>query len=366
LEDRANVNAGAAAEPLLKLARSRDPFDRERLLSGIAGLCESNPAGMGARAAAEVETIFLTVVAEAERDIRARLAERIARADWAPPRLIETLARDDIEVARPVIAASPLLKDAALIHLIAEATVAHRVEVARRADISASVVAAAIDDGEPDVLSALVANHSADITPPCMKRLVDHARTMAALGAPLAAHPRMNAELAQELYLWVGETIRRSIVARFDVDAAALNAAIAAAVAAAPERPRRLGPTASEMKLVGKLAAAGQLKPGYLLRVLKDRQLGLFESALAKLGGFRIEEVHKAVMHPSRPELMALACAAIGIDRSVFPTLLQLVRQCTDGMPGGGEEGARRGAAAFGPFSPETAALAFHQAIASV
>ncbi len=353
------------AEPLLKLAKSRDPTDREQLLSRLVDLCESRQGALASRAAAEVEAVFLTLVAEAERDIRARLAERLALADWAPPRLIETLARDDIEVARPIIAVSPLLKDESLIRLLTEATLAHRVEVAQRPRLSAAVVEAVIDQGEPAVLTALAGNATADMTSASMKRLVEHAKTIAALGQPLAQHPRLTTELAEGLYLWVGQALRSAIIARFDVDAAKLDAAIAASLVG-EARPKRTGPTTSELKLVTKLAAAGQLKSGYLVKVLKEHQLGLFEAALAKLGGFRVEDVHRALVSPERPELLALACAAVGIDRSVFPTILQMVRQCNDDLPGGGEEGARRAVSAFGPFSPDIAASAFRQAIATV
>jgi hypothetical protein len=76
--------------------------------------------------------------------------------------------------------------------------------------------------------------------------------------------------------------------------------------------------------------------------------------------------VCKAVRSRDKPELLALACAAVGIDRSVFPSILEMVRQCNDGLPGGGEAGARRAASAFGPFPPEVAKRAFHQAVASV
>jgi hypothetical protein len=55
----------------------------------------------------------------------------------------------------------------------------------------------------------------------------------------------------------------------------------------------------------------------------------------------------------------------VGIDRSVFPTILELVRQSNDGLPGGGSEGARRAASAFGPFSPDIAASAFRQAVSA-
>jgi uncharacterized protein (DUF2336 family) len=351
---------------LLNLARSRDPGDRERLLARLVDICEAGAGTMAPAAASEVEAVFLALVGEVERDIRARLAERLARADWAPPRLIETLANDDIEVARPVIAASPLLKDETLIRLITEATLAHRVEVAQRPNLSAAVVRAALDSGEPAVLTALAGNTTADIIEPCMARMVEYARTISALGPPLSMHPRLTAELASALYLWVGQSLRDAIVGRFHVDAAALDALLAASMADAPAKSKRSGPDASQIKLVDKLAAASQLKPGYLLRVLKEHQLGLFEAALAKLGGFNVEEVHRAVMSPDRPELIALALAAIGIDRSVFPTILEMVRQCNDGLPGGGQEGARRAVSAFGPFSAEIAASAFRQAVSAV
>jgi hypothetical protein len=50
----------------------------------------------------------------------------------------------------------------------------------------------------------------------------------------------------------------------------------------------------------------------------------------------------------------------------VFPTILEMVRQANDGLPGGGAQGARRAAGAFGPFSPDMAASAFRQAVAAV
>ena len=353
-------------KPLLTLARSRDPGDRERLLARLVDICEASHGAMAPAATTEVEAVFLALVGEAERDIRARLAERLARADWVPARLIETLANDDIEVARPVIAASPLLKDEALIRLITEATLAHRVEVAQRPRLPVAVVEAALDKAEPAVLTALAANTTAEITEPCMARMVEHAKTITALGGPLSMHPRLSSELATALYLWVGQSLRHAIVDRFDVDVAALDASLAASITDGKKRSKRSGPDSSQIKLVEKLAAAGQLKPGYLLRVLKEHQLGLFEAALAKLGSFHVEDVHRAVMSPDRPEMLALALAAIGLDRSVFPSILDLVRQCNDGLPGGGAEGARRAVSAFGPFSADIAASAFRQAVSAV
>src|SRR5215469_12374973 len=127
--NRSSVKSEIRAEPLMTLARSRDPTDREQLLARLVEICETHAGALAPRAAAEVEAVFLALVRDAEHDIRARLATRLAGAGWAPPRLVETLVRDEVEVARPLIAASPLLKDATLIRLLTEASLAHRLEV---------------------------------------------------------------------------------------------------------------------------------------------------------------------------------------------------------------------------------------------
>ena len=72
------------AEPLIRLAKSRDPTDREQLLARLVDICEANFVAFAPTAAAEIERVFLALVREAEIDIRARLADRIAHAEWAP------------------------------------------------------------------------------------------------------------------------------------------------------------------------------------------------------------------------------------------------------------------------------------------
>ncbi len=119
-----------------------------------------------------------------------------------------------------------------------------------------------------------------------------------------------------------------------------------------------------ERRLIAKLHDAGQLRAGYLLRALRESKLFLFEVALAKLGGFSAQQVQTAVC-AANPELLALACAAVGVDKSVFPTLLTLVRQLNGGLPGGPSETASRAFGAFGA-QPGGAAAAFRHAVAAV
>ncbi|HYC74602.1 DUF2336 domain-containing protein [Brevundimonas sp.] len=365
------MGAAVRAQDLISLAHSRQAGDRERLLLAVTDLCDGSPDSRRPEVQSLLDNVFMALVVEAERDIRRALAERLAEADWAPKALVNVLALDEIDIARPIIAKSPLLRDQDLIRLLIEATIEHQIEVARRPALSARVVDAVIDRAEPAVLTALVGNPSAEITEGGMRRLVESSRRIAALRSPLARHPKLTRLLAEQLYGWVGQALRTAIADRFRIDSDALDQAIAEAVRAAQsgqsgeERQVLLSRDGEreemERRLIAKLEAAGQLRPGYLVRALKERKLSLFENALAALGGFSITDVRSAIDAPS-PEPLALACAAVGIDRVVFPTVLSLVRELNAGRPYGSEAG-RAILSAFGtPVG--VAADHFRQAIA--
>jgi uncharacterized protein (DUF2336 family) len=236
-------------------------------------------------------------------------------------------------------------------------------------------VSAILRGAEPAVMTALAGNRSADLAPADMKRLVEAAREVAALRSPLSSHPKLTGELAMQLYIWVGQALRQSLADRFRLDPKLIEAALAQAVqeahrsspvGRAPVVLARDGEReAMEQRLTEKLHSAGQLRPGYLVRALQEGRLSLFTISLATLGRFETEHVQR-VINSDRPELLGLACAAVGIDRSVFPSILEMIRGLNGGRPGGGPDGARRAIGAFGPVTAQVAATAFRQAAMSV
>ncbi|WP_395943469.1 DUF2336 domain-containing protein [Brevundimonas sp.] len=353
----------APAPDLIDLARSKTPDDRQRLLMGVIALCEAAPPATALAPA--LSEIFLTLAAQAEREIRQQLSERLAGVDWAPPALINMLALDEIEIAAPVIAASPLLQDAALLRVLVETTLEHQIAVARRPHLSGGVVDAILDRAEPIAMTALASNRTADISETAMNRLVEHSRRIAGLRAPLTRHPRLSETLAQELYQWVGQALRQSIGERFRIDDRLLNAAVQDAAASASRNAawRSLPITGRktedrerqemERRLVDKLQSAGQLRPGILIRALREQRLGLFEQALGQLGGFTPAQV-RAAIHAPTAEPLYLACTAVGVDKAVFPSLLVELRKLTTGLPADGGWTAT-------PMNSSSAARAFRQ-----
>ena len=354
---------------MLELARSPASGDRDRLLLALADLCERN-ACEGAEAQALVRDVFMSLVGRVERDIRARLAEKLARASWVPHELVVLLARDEIDVARPLIAASPVLADQDLIRLLAEAAIDHQIEVARRPHLGTPVVSAILDQASPEVLTSLAGNSTAKVTPLAMERLVAFSQTVAAMRAPLSRHPDLTLDLGAMLYAWVGETLRRSLADRFAVEGPAFEQAVASAVSEARGAPgdgmslETDERAAMDRRVVEKLKAGRQLRPGLLLRALRDRKLTLFTIALAELGDFTTDQVRQA-MDAASPELLSLACAAVGVDRGAFPSLLSLLRPLNHDRPGHGAESKGLNAAVT-LLDRELAAHAFRKRLAVI
>ena len=120
-----------------------------------------------------------------------------------------------------------------------------------------------------------------------------------------------------------------------------------------------------ERRLIAKLHEAGQLRPSYMLRSLREQRLSLFQISLATRGGYTTEDVRRA-LDADRADLLALACAGVGVDRSAFSTVLALVRELNGGFPRGDNEKARRAFDAFGADRADQAATAFRMAMAPV
>lgn len=320
---------------LLDLARTRSPEDQRRLLLGVAGLYESTRTQGAAPDA--LADIFIALTRSAERDVRQALAKQLANVDWAPPALVRMLAADEIQIARPVIAASPLLLDDDLLQLLADCSIEHQIQVALRPDLGATVARAIVERGDPAVMTALATNRSARLETHVFAELVDQSRHLAALRAPLTRHPALDETLAARLYQWVGEALRQAIGDRFALDPAAL----ARAVETATEQARRAQtePTASppvvedaDARLVNKLHTAGQLRPAYLIRALREEKLGVFAHGIAALGGFDVAHVRLALKGDTARPLF-LACTAVGLDRAAFPAILAEIRKLNKGFP---------------------------------
>ena len=180
------------------------------------------------------------------------------------------------------------------------------------------------------VLMALVRNATATISQAAFETLVEKSKTFTALQSPLARRADLPPALATKMCDFAPEALKAFIVQNFKVQEAK-RSAIDPAERETQREPQRQ-PAEGAQRLIDKLAISGQLRAGFLLRVLHQGQIDLFDLAFARLLDIPLaEQRHK--FYETGPKSVALACRAVGIDRCVFATVFNLSRQARNMRP---------------------------------
>lgn len=313
---------------LAQLAVHPQGTSREEIYLAVASLYRIQGNSLNRRERTLMHDILRRLTRDVEMAIRIALAERLADDTSAPLELILLLADDAIEVARPLLMRSPLLGDEDILNLIAEASHDHHEVVAGRPHIGEPVTDLLARSEKETVLLALVRNATAKLSSVAYERLVEKSRTIAMLQEPLAQRHDLPPALATRMCDWVSDALKSYIGKHYTIAPERLSNAMSAAarvVRSEPATPRD-APAESAQKLIEKLAISGQLKAGFLLRVLHQGQMDLFDLALAKLVNVPLPEL-RVKFYEGGPRAVALACRGVGIDRCVFNTVYNLSRQ---------------------------------------
>ncbi|HVZ27338.1 MAG TPA: DUF2336 domain-containing protein [Rhizomicrobium sp.] len=337
---------------------------REEIYLAVASLYRIQGAGLNNRERELMREILRRLTRDVEMAIRIALAQRLAEDASVPHDLILLLVDDSIEVARPLILHSPLLTEADSLKLIAEASVAHQEAVAGRPNIGMPITDALAACDHESVLLALVRNATAKISETGYKNLVEKSRAIQGLQEPLIKRPDMPSDMANNMCSWVSDALKVYIQNNYHMAARRVDVALNEAntqLKSEPPGPKD-PPADSAQKLVEKLATSGQLKAGFLMRVLSQGQTDLFD-----LGFSRMLEVELAsfrvFFYKDGVKLVALACRAAGIDKSVFATVFNLSRQARNMAPLLGKAELNEVDSIFGTYSKPAALEALKASI---
>jgi uncharacterized protein (DUF2336 family) len=313
---------------LAQLAANPQDTTREEIYLAVASLYRVQGTHLNDRERDLMRDILRLLTRDVEMTIRIALAERLADDTTVPTGLVLLLADDTIEVARPIILRSPLLSDEDMLHLIAECDVAHQEAVAARPQIGETVTAALVQCEAESVLVTLVRNATARISGPAYETLVEKSRLVVSLQEPITKRGDLPPPLASRMCGWVSGALKSYITHNYPLEPATLHSAMTQAETVVMREPPPPSPSPAESanRLVEKLYAAGQLKAGFLLRVLHQGQIDIFDLAFARLTDLPLGEMRQN-LYERGPRTVALACRAVGIDRCVFSTIFKLSRQ---------------------------------------
>jgi uncharacterized protein (DUF2336 family) len=120
-----------------------------------------------------------------EVEARTHVAKLLAPLERAPGNVVNKLANDSIEVARPLLEFSNVLSDDDLIDIVSTASEAHRVAIAGRNIVPERVGEAIVEHGGSPSVVRLAANPHAELAPATVERLVLRASSDAALATNL-------------------------------------------------------------------------------------------------------------------------------------------------------------------------------------
>jgi uncharacterized protein (DUF2336 family) len=332
---------------LLEQARRSAQAEYDRLLDTATDLFLDAEARLSDEERRLMLGIMDRLVRDVEREVRAGLAERLSALPNAPRELVLKLAEDEVDIARPLILKSPVLRDDDLIELVRQRTREHRLCVAMRAGISAQVSQALIDSGDEDVIEALIRNDDAELALQAVNYLVEESRRVDRFREPLLERRDLPPALALRMFWWVSAALRRRILEGFKIDESNLDAMIQLTVQDAAAKIDR-GPTAAT-KLARGLKDRGELTEANLIRMLRSGHVAAFTSGLAELAGIDTETAGR-IMHCRGYEALAAACRGAGLNRQTFATIFML------------REEARSSGRAQSPSRLE-AALNFHDGL---
>jgi uncharacterized protein (DUF2336 family) len=310
-----DVNGGELLN-LKALAENRAGFARSALFDRVAGLLFESEGELSPEVRALIDQILTGLIKHVETDVRHKVAKRLSNLKTAPHELTRVLANDTIEIARPILHHSPVLTDLDLIDIVQTTTTDHREAIAKRPALPANVSRALAAAKEPKVVEALLANMGAVIPRSVFADLVALAKAVEPIRKPLLSRSDMPKDLAHRMFWFVSAAMRHAILERFSVDPHELDEIFAQMLAAKDAEAALKNAAKPQRWSMGEVNA--------LIAKVKAGDVNGFAQGLGKLIGVD-QDIAAKIVADTGGEPLAIACKAIGADRSQFTTIfLQL------------------------------------------
>ncbi len=316
---------------MLALARDHSELSRIQLVGMLADIFLRSEIHLSLREEEQLNELIDLLMFNSTPLVRTLVVQSFVDLDRMPHRIATNLAKDTIDIARPILVSCPTLADADLIHVVENKGGDHALAVAERAQISEAVADALVTTGDVRVMQAVAENLGAHLGLRAMDIVSDAARYSVDLRKPLLSRPEMNTSVAMKLYWWVEQDLRRYTLKRFGISAGQIDQALASTIAAFLDDHAYERSNDAVMEQVAIWMEEHQaVTPQVLPQVLRMGHFRLFNMLLARLTSLPLSLIDTITEEFGGRGLASL-CRAIGIDKSGFVSLFLLSR---GGRPG--------------------------------
>jgi uncharacterized protein (DUF2336 family) len=256
------------------------------------------------------DDVFQCLIEQIETSARALLAERLAPIAAAPPKIIRTLALDEvIEVSGPVLSKSERLDEATLMEIARTRGQAHLKAISLRRVLSEALTDVLVTRGDEDVVQSTVSNPGAQLSEGSLADLVTRAERDDDLASCIGLRPDLPRHHYLKLVAKASLTVRRKLEAAHPE----LADDVSSVVQEAAQRIRAATTTRqTEMAraLVKSLHEDGRLTE---LQVATFAEQGKFDetnAGLAALAGVAVETAETMMIESRVEGVMILAKVA--------------------------------------------------------
>jgi hypothetical protein len=203
-----------------------DTHERDQLLRRMSDLAILPPGRLTVQERGLIDAVVATAVTRLDVVSRCRIAERIAQLPEGPPELTLALARDEFEIAAPILRNNMGLSAGDLVQIIREESDEHRLAISERRSLPVAIVDALIEAGPTDAICRVLANPAAEISNRSLEVLVWRSASEPEFQPLLLARAELNIRLAQLMFWWVPPEARSEILTRFAVDRRMMHSAL--------------------------------------------------------------------------------------------------------------------------------------------
>lgn len=306
---------------LVHLARETTSEGRRKLLREVTDLFLETPETLNKNEVAQFGDIMGQIAYDLEMSVRRHLAEQLAGVDAAPHGLVTKLANDEIEVARPVLQESGVLRGEDLLEVVKIRSQEHLLAVSVRENVSKRVADGLVARGNDSVLESLAKNKGAQLSHAAMETMMSRAEANEALQEPLVMRSDVPPELLKKIYSHVSSVLRDHILSS-GLDVSQVDGLMAETLDWFQSVEKEHIPSPAEKFIIRK-EKLNQLNKELLLQLAQQGKIPEFVAGMARLGKLDTATARRAILDQGG-EKLAVVCKAIDFDAAAFSNLLIL------------------------------------------
>lgn len=313
---------------LYELARDKKPLARAELSNAVTELLEINENPQEAELIADV---LISLMRQAERDLRSALSEKLSGLPNVPLRLALHIANEEIEIAQPFLSNSSVLNDLDLIYIIKSKGAEYWRAIAQRKEMSDQIINVLATTKDNETAQNLAGNSNIVLPKAAMEIIADMALQSESIAKPLVQRREIPSELIAKIYSYVGTELKNFILQNHQLDTDALLNTVDEAVVEFVEENNAtpFSPAPSMVKAAHRHKDQGILTIQMILGTLRRGQMQRFVAQFAAYCNLKPKIVEK-VMQQKNGQGLAVICKAVEIQKADFLTIFLLTNRMRD------------------------------------